>query len=91
MEPSYELDVLPADELEQAAFEGALHEFVASESRKPEAESSSVFARYDAPTGRWVLTFDTSAALKAFRDHWLARIRRLDRPSPASSLRGAGA
>jgi hypothetical protein len=92
MDSEYEMSFLPADELERREFEGVLHEFVASEAHKPKAESSSVFASYDAPSGRWVLTFDTYAALKAFRDHWRAHVARIDGLGAAGvELRGARA
>lgn len=51
-------------------FEAALHDFVALEANKPRGESSSIFVRYDQPTGCWILGFDTLAALEAFHDHW---------------------
>ena len=90
MDTAYELSFLPADELERREFEGVLHDFVAVEAGKPMGESSSVFARYDAPSGRWVLTFDTNAALKAFRDHWRAHVTRADNVGPdRPELRGA--
>jgi hypothetical protein len=70
MDPLYEMSFRPADDQEHRAFEGVLHDFVAREAGKPDTESSSVFAEYDAPAGRWVLGFETPGALKAFRDLW---------------------
>jgi hypothetical protein len=70
MDPVYELSFRPADDQEHKAFEGVLHDFVAREAGKPQSEASSVFAEYDAPAGRWRLSFETSAALKAFGELW---------------------
>ncbi len=82
MDPLYEMSFRPADDLERRAFEDALHDFVAREAGKPEA--SSVFAEFDSLTYRWVLGFETQAALKAFGDFWRDRAGRSgsSRPEP---------
>lgn len=84
MDPVYELSFRPTDDLEHRAFEGALHEFVAREADKPKSESSSVFAQYDAPEGRWTLAFETPAAHKAFSEFWRDQAGRSGRPSRPS-------
>jgi hypothetical protein len=78
MDAPYELSFRPRDEDEHQHFETVLHGFVALEAHKPEA--SSIFARYDSPSGCWVLAFDTHAALTAFTDHWRDRVARFKRP-----------
>jgi hypothetical protein len=76
MDALHELSFQPVDERENLAFETVLHGFVALEADKPSGESSSVFAQYDPPSRRWVLAFDTDAALRAFEEHWRDRIPR---------------
>lgn len=89
---AFELSFRPADDMERREFESVLHDFVEIESRKPRAESSSVFARYDAAQERWVIAFDTHAALRAFRDHWRAHVARHDQAAIAPPVwRGAQA
>ncbi len=75
---AFELSFRPADDKERREFEGVLHDFVEIESRKPRSESSSVFASYDAPAGRWVIAFETHVALRSFRDLWRAHVARHD-------------
>jgi hypothetical protein len=80
MDGLYELSFRPADESEGREFEGVLHNFVALESRKPQGESSSVFAHYEATSGRWIVGFETQAALRAFRDLWRTHCARQAAP-----------
>ncbi|NIR61311.1 MAG: hypothetical protein GWO02_18330 [Gammaproteobacteria bacterium] len=89
MDAPYELNFRPIDEHERDEFETVLHGFVALEADKPRNEASSVFARYDRPSGCWVLGFDTHAALKAFKDHWRARVARLDRIAGLTHTNGS--
>jgi hypothetical protein len=79
LDPLHELTVHPDDETERARFEAVLQQFLAAESDKPEADSTSVFARYDAPTGRWTLSFETQAARDAFAARWSAKQDRRSR------------
>lgn len=69
----HELSFRPPDPLAQQEFEGIVHDFVALEANKPADEASAVFARYDAAAGTWSVSFESDAALEAFRDYWRAR------------------
>ena len=78
MSAQHQLSFEPADELELKEFEAVLHEFVARESALPQEESSYVYARYDAPVGRWLLSFETRTALQSFRAFWTTYVAQTD-------------
>lgn len=89
MDTRYELSFRPCDALENAEFESALHAFVDREAKKDIDTSSSVFARYDTPHARWLLSFETQKALQAFRSFWRAQTERVDSEGESSAVAAA--
>jgi len=87
MDKRYELSFRPCDALENAEFETALHAFVDLEAKKDMDTSSSVFARYDTPHARWLLSFETQKALQAFRSFWREQTDRVDNDASATAAR----
>ena len=77
MDTEHTLSFRPADELESQEFEAAVHDFVAQEAGKPAEAASCVFVRFESQSSRWRLSFETAAALEAFRTMWAARARSL--------------
>ena len=93
MNTQHELSFLPIDEHEHHEFETVVHDFVALEANKPPEQASAIFASYDRPSGRWQLSFETHAALQAFRRHWSQRAmgRSLGRAANGNDIDGARA
>lgn len=82
MATRYQLFFEPCDALENSEFEAAIQSFA---STQPPAPVPPVYARYDSPHGRWLLSFETRKTLQAFRDFWHEQTERADIEEPGEA------
>jgi hypothetical protein len=66
MDVQHELIFQLSGDLARQELERSLQTYLEREANRPDGPRTSVFARCEAQTGCWILSFDTRAALEAF-------------------------